>query len=214
MRLYLSSYQLGNQPERLLSLLGEGRRTAVISNAGDLNPQTEERDARHKQQMEELRNMGLEPIDLDLRNYFGKTEELKKVLLGFNLIWVKGGNAFVLRRAFLQSGADTIIKDLLTSDLLVYGGYSAGIDMLTPSLRGTELVDDPNAVPEGYNPEIIWNCLGILPYAVAPHYKSDHPESAAVDKSVEYLINNHIPFIALRDGEVIVRNDDTEAVFS
>lgn len=94
----------------------------------------------------------------------------------------------------------------------MYGGYSAGIDKLTPSLKGVELIDDPNFIPQGYNPEIVWDCLGLVPYAVAPHYKSDHHESAAVDKSVEYLINNHIPFIALRDGEAIIKNGETEII--
>jgi dipeptidase E len=51
-------------------------------------------------------------------------------------------------------------------------------------------------------------------YAIAPHYKSDHPESAAIDKSVEYLIDNHIPFIALRDGETIVVDGRVQKVVS
>jgi dipeptidase E len=164
--------------------------------------------------MTDLKNIGLEPVDLDLRNYFGKSNELKQALSNFDLVWVKGGNAFVLRRAFHLSGADEIIKELLANDAIVYGGYSAGVDMLTPSLHGTELVDNPNVIPEGYDPEIIWECLNILPYAVAPHYKSDHPESADVDKSVKYLIDNHMPFMALRDGEVIVRNGSVEKVIN
>jgi dipeptidase E len=99
---------------------------------------------------------------------------------------------------------DEVTKELLARDELVYGGYSAGIDMLTPSLHGAELVDDPTIVPAGYESPIIWECLGLVPYAIAPHYKSKHPESTAVDKSVEYFIDNHIPFIAIRDGEAIV----------
>jgi dipeptidase E len=55
-------------------------------------------------------------------------------------------------------------------------------------------------------------CLGLIPYCVAPHYKSDHPESAAVDKTVEYYINNHIPFIALHDGQAIVIDGEEQTV--
>jgi dipeptidase E len=86
--------------------------------------------------------------------------------------------------------------------------------MLVPSLHGAVLVDEPDIVPEGYSPDVIWECLGLLPYAVAPHYKSDHPESVAIDKSVEYLIDHHIPFIALRDGEAIVINGTEHSVVS
>jgi dipeptidase E len=203
MRLYLSSFRNGNKPDELIKLLGAGRRTAVINNALDFVNADERADSLLNE-LNRLKEIGLEPTEIDLRSYFHSPEGLKQKLAEFDLIWVRGGNAFVLRRAFRQSGADKAIAELLTEDKIVYGGYSAGIDMLTPSLHGAELVDDPHTVPDGYDTDIIWDCLGLLPYAIAPHYKSDHPESAAIDKSVEYLVDNHIPFIALRDGEAIV----------
>lgn len=211
MRLYLSSFRNGNRPEELLKLLGKGRRTALINNAQDfLLPA--DRSSRRDEEIDRLKSIGLDPIEIDLRLYFGKSKSLKEKLADFDLIWVRGGNAFVLRRAFKQSGADKVVVELLTEDKIVYGGYSAGIDMLTPSLHGAELVDEPDIVPSGYHPGIIWDCLGLVPYAIAPHYKSDHPESAAIDKSIEYLIDNHIPFIALRDGEAIVVDSDKQKV--
>jgi len=211
MRLYLSSFRNGNKPEELLSLLGGGRRTALIMNAVDFLDPTA-REAQTVQEMELLHTIGLDPTEIDLRPYFGRTDELREALQQFDLAWVRGGNCFVLRRAFRHSGMDEVTKELLASDVLVYGGYSAGIDMLTPSLHGAELVDDPTIVPAGYAAEIIWECLGLVPYAIAPHYKSDHPESAAVDKSVEYFIDNHIPFVALRDGEAIVVDGTSQQV--
>lgn len=211
MRLYLSSFRLGNKPEELLALLAGRKRTAIIQNAMDFID-SEERAASLAREVCDLKSIGLVPTEVDLRNYFGKPDELIESLSNFDLIWVRGGNAFILRRAFRQSGADKIIRKLLGKDVVCYGGYSAGIDMLTPSLHGAEFVDNANIVPEGYESPIIWDCLDILPYAIAPHYKSDHPESVAVDKSVEYLIGNHIPFIALRDGEAIVRNGNKEMV--
>lgn len=211
MRLYLSSFRLGNRSDELLRMLGGKKRAAVILNAVDLKTK-EDRAVSLEREINELKNIGLEPIEIDLRNYFGKADELKKVLMDFNLIWVRGGNSFVLRRALRQSGCDRTIEELLNKDACVYGGYSAGIDILGSSLHGSELVDDPNAIPDGYESPIIWDCLNILSYAIAPHYKSDHPESADVDKMVEYLITNHMPFIALRDGEAIVRDGDKEMV--
>lgn len=203
MRLYLSSYKLGNKPDELLGLLNGRRRTAIIENAKDFQTD-DERAVSLAEQVQLLETLGLEPSAVDLRDYFGRAEALKEELSKYDLLWVRGGNCFVLRRAFKQSGADKIIKELLESDSIVYAGYSAGIDMLVPSLHGAELVDDPHQVPDNYNPEVVWDSLGLLPYSVAPHYKSDHPESADIDKSIEYMVDNHIPFIALRDGEAIV----------
>jgi dipeptidase E len=211
MRLYLSSFRLGNKPSELVRLLKGRQRTAMILNADDYK-NAEDRGASLERESDDLRGIGLEPIELDLRDYFGKSSELRARLPSFDLLWVRGGNSFILRRALRQSGGDVVIKDLLARDGLVYGGYSAGAVVLTPSLRGVELVDDPNVVPEGYNAPIIWDCLGILAYQLLPHYKSDHPESADTDRSLEYLVDNHIPFVALRDGEAIVRDGLREIV--
>ena len=213
MRLYLSSFRNGNKPDALLGLLGDRRRTAVINNAADF-ASADERQSKVLDELNRLKSIGLEPTDIDLREYFGKPEDLRTKLAMFDLLWVRGGNCFVLRRAFKMSGADQIITDLLNEDKIAFGGYSAGIDMLTPSLHGAELVDDMNAIPDGYVSDIIWDGLNLVPYAIAPHYKSDHPESADIDKSVEYLIDNHIPFIALRDGETIVIDGNEQSIAS
>ena len=211
MRLYLSSYRLGNKPEELLRLLKGKESTALILNAMDF-VSTEDRAADLGRETERLKSIGLEPTEVDLRQYFGKPDDLKEELAGFDLLWVRGGNAFVLRRAFRQSGLDRLLPELLEKDTLVYGGYSAGNTILVPNLAGTELVDDPNLVPKGYDPEIIWEGLGIMPYEVVPHYKSDHPESADIDISVQYLIDHHMPFIALRDGQVIIVDENGQRV--
>ena len=171
-----------------------------------------ERSASISEELDRLRGIGLIPVEIDLRKYFGKTKELKQTLMNFNLVWVRGGNTFVLRRALKMSGADEIIRELLEKDAMVYGGYSAGICILTPTLRGLELVDDADFVPDGYDSEIIWDGLGIVPYSIAPHYKSDHPESPAIDNTVEYFKEKNMPFKTLRDGEAIVIDGDKEQV--
>lgn len=206
MRLYLSSFRLGNHPQRLADLAGEKRDAVVIVNACDLLAE-EDRVIRVQQEITALQSLGFTATELDLRHYFGdeeKQHELRSLLETCGLIWVRGGNTFLLRRAMRASGFDEILRDLLQRDAIVYGGYSAGIAVLAPSLQGVELVDDPCSVPEGYDPDIIWECLGVLPYMVAPHYRSDHPESEDVERLVEYYIDNHMLFKALRDGEVIV----------
>jgi dipeptidase E len=213
MRLFLSSYRFGAQPKKLLELLGGKTRTALIFNAADTKD-AGERASSVKTDLEELRRLGLDPEEVDLRDYFQDQSGIAQRLAQFDLIWVRGGNCFVLMRALTYSGAAAVIKDLLMRDAVVYGGFSAGIDALVPSLHGVELCDDPNLIPAGYSQDIIWEGLGLLPYSVAPHYKSDHPESAAIDLTVKYMIEHHMPFIALKDGQVIVVSGDTQTILT
>jgi dipeptidase E len=48
-----------------------------------------------------------------------------------------------------------------------------------------------------------------VPFCLAPHYRSDHFESKLIEKSVEYFIENKIPFIALHDGEALLLDTAT-----
>ncbi len=213
MRLFLSSYKLGSQPDELPALVGNNKRTAIIMNSQDAKT-PESRAERLQQEIDALTALGLRPEELDLRQYFGKPDELKEFIKNFGLVWVRGGNVFVLRKAFKQSGFDEIITDLLKNDQIAYSGYSAGVCVLAPSLHGVELVDPKDEIAEGYDAETVWGGLGILGYAVAPHYKSDHPESDDVNKYVEYLADNHMLFKTLRDGEIIVIKDGSEKIVS
>ena len=63
-------------------------------------------------------------------------------------------------------------------------------------------MDDSEEIAEGYSKEIVWDGLGLVPFCIAPHYRSVHPESGMIEKAVEYFIENEMPFIALHDGEV------------
>jgi len=215
MRLYLSSYLWGNKPEKIVELIGKDKKhAALITNSADQFPD-EGIVERMVQDQEFLNNMGITSERLDLRNYFGdKKTELPDKLNEFGFIWVRGANVFVLRRAMKQSGFDDLLIELLKNDKIAYGGYSAGACVLGSTLRGLDLVDDCKIAPEGYMTETIWEGLGALPYAVAPHYKSDHPESNMIDNAIEYFIENNIPYKALHDGEVIFTDGNTESVLS
>jgi dipeptidase E len=210
MRLFLSSYRIGNHPEKLVELIGDNKKVADITNAGDLLTPIEIQE-RLEEDRVMFNDLRLDSEHLDLRNYFEKDPNLlEKKLRAYGLIWVRGGNVFNLRQAMKRSGFDDVIKKLLNEDALAYGGYSAGACVMTPSLKGIDIVDDPNAFPEGYEHKIIWEGLDIIPYEIAPHYQSDHPESAGIDKVVAYYEDNKISYKALQDGEAIVINGDKE----
>jgi len=212
MRLYLSSYGIGNKPEKLVNLVGENKRVALIANATDLDESY--RSVGVEKQFSVLKSLGFTPEEIDLRKYFNKSEELKNALDGIGLLWVRGGNAFILQRAIEQSGLNKILPELLQKNSFVYGGYSAGVIVLSPTLKGVELVDDSVSIPSSYQTEFSWEGMNIIPYSIAPHFESDHPESEKVNLVIEYFKDNKIYFKTLRDGEVIIVDGKSEEIVS
>jgi dipeptidase E len=228
LRLYLSSYRLGNRPERLAALAGmespgvSSRRALVIANACDLLAEAD-RGPRVGREISALESLGFHAEELDLRGYFRNGGErgtpdildaLRAKMASVGLVWARGGNAFVLLRAMRQSGFAEALRDALAADSLVYGGYSGGIAVLAPTLRGIETVNDPIAVPAGYPPATPWDGLGILPYSLAPHYRSAHPASPGIDGVVRYYEAARMPYRVLRDGEARIISGDRDELVS
>lgn len=206
MRFYLSSFKLGNEAEKLKEMLPANKRTAFIPNAVDHGTDLERVKRDNTEDMGQLESVGLKPEIFDLKRYFGKEAELEKDLNEFGAIWVRGGNTFVLRQAMALSGFDNVFKRLLRKEDVLYGGYSAGICILAPTLHGIELMDDKTQMPYGEQSKVIYEALGVLDYYIVPHYKSNHFETKMADDAVQYFIDNKLLFKALHDGEVIVIN--------
>lgn len=78
MKLYLSSYRLGNKSQVLVDSVGKNKKVAVIANAMDFLTDPKLRDDSAQRECEDLKALGFEPEEIDLRNYFGKSEELGK----------------------------------------------------------------------------------------------------------------------------------------
>lgn len=212
MRAYLSSFGLGNQPERLAELAAGDLSAGVVFNARD-NAERGEREEKLKREINWLNELGFDGSEIDLRDYNDEPGNLEADLGKYGLLWVPGGNSFLLRRAMKDSGFDEVVKEMLRKDEVAYAGYSAGVVVLAKTLRGIELVDDPAEVKKVYGKEVVWEGLGLLPYSVAPHYKSDHPESEAVEKVVGFFEQEQIPYKALKDGQaILVRGEQEEIV--
>ncbi len=207
MKLYLSSYQLGDNPERLAALFGANRKVGLISNSLDFSKDVQRLKVSELEQLNNLKSIGLEPVVIDLREYFGKTEELRERVGELGGVWVRGGNTFVLASAYIQSGFDKILReDLAGREDYVYAGFSAGCCVLQKNLKGIDFVDDPNEVSVAYGAEaeIPWQGVGLLDYVFVPHFDSDHAESEDTNTEIEYYQKNNITFKPLRDGEVII----------
>ncbi len=216
MRMYLSSYRLGDHADRLFNLMRGERRVGIIANALDFIPD----DARQRYEetiyspLRELSDLGAEPEYLDLRRYFENRSALEQALREIDLVWVLGGNAFLLRRAMKQSGFDDLILKLLEEDRIVYGGFSAGAVVATRTLKGIDLMDDPHEMAQGYDPPVLWEGLGLVDFSIVPHYRSDHAEADAAEKAVRFFEENSLPFQAVRDGDAIIIEDNVTSLLA
>lgn len=205
MKFYLSSYKLGNEPEKLLALFSDNKKVGYIPNALDFTGVDPERREKHiENDMRSLINIGFQAELLDLKEYFNKKNNLREKLQSLGGIFVSGGNVFVLRQAMRLCGFDTLLEECKNREDFVYAGYSAAGCVLSPSLKAYAIVDDATDHPYADQNETIWEGLNIINYAFLPHFDSNHPESEDVAKEVQYCIKNGILYKTLKDGEAII----------
>ena len=194
MRLYLSSFRIGDHPDRLLALAGGGRRAAVVANAMDAAP-ADVRAAAVRLEVDALTALGFDVSEIDLRR-----PKAPERLATVDVLWVRGGNTFVLRGALADSGADATLVDLVEAEAVVYAGYSAGPCVLAPDIAALAHVDDVSEVADP-----ILTGLGLLDRPFVPHVDSPgHGESALCDEVAATYAASGQPHWALRDGEVLL----------
>ncbi|MBF6235535.1 Type 1 glutamine amidotransferase-like domain-containing protein [Nocardia otitidiscaviarum] len=211
MRLFLSSYRFGAHYDRLLELVGAPGRVAVIANACDAWPSAWA--SAVTSDLVPLRRSGFEPAVVDLRDYVGRAGDLEETLAGFPMVWVRGGNTFVLRAQFARSGADLALRRLLDADALVYAGYSAGACVMTPDLRGLEAMDDPDEVRTACGGDVLWDGLGLVDHRIVPHLDSPtDPEGLSRKLSQEYRIGGIAHWALTDDDAVIVDGERLEVL--
>ncbi|MEK7951939.1 Type 1 glutamine amidotransferase-like domain-containing protein [Luteolibacter soli] len=203
MHLYLSSYLIGDQGHHLAHL-ARGKTALVVSNALDFSNDSERLRAGMGREIGRLADLGIAADPLDLRDYFASHGILSEKLAAAGMLWVLGGNTFLLRKAMHLSGLDQWIQGKVDDKHFLYGGYSAGVCVLSPSLRGIHLADEPEAQSHGYEHPTLWEGLGIIDYYIVPHYRCDHFESESMEAVVDYYREHDLPYRAISDGEVII----------
>ena len=182
MRLFLSSHDFGNYKTELLKLTKNGRKTLIIANARDFLSD-DDRQSVVSRKLALFRDAGFEAEELDLRQYFGRKEQLAEFIESYrpNLIFAIGGNVFLLSTAYRLSGFAEILLNDLKQDKYVYGGGSAGAMVLVNSLKyygHDNLV--PEIVPEIYGADAVMDGLGLIDQYVVPH--ADEPKFAEPTK--------------------------------
>ncbi len=209
MRLYLASEELGNHADVLLKMAGESRKVLFIGNAHDYYDPEKRADYLYRKSRC-LVDAGFEVAELDLREYFGRPDELKAYVDSYSpdVIFSVGGNVFLLRTAMKLSGMDEIIKDGVANDKFVYGGYSAGSMVTTKNLRyyGHDYLV-PEAVPGLYGVEAELDGLGLIDEYMIPHCDVEKHEATTelyknrieADGNVVLLLNQSSVYII--DGD-------------
>lgn len=199
-RLYLSSFRLGDHVDQLCRLAPPSGAAVLIANALDGLPPAE-RATRVAEETERLGTVGYSVTEVDLATTSG--DDLGDLLADAALVWVRGGNVFTLRHQLARAGADAAILDGLRRDAFCYGGYSAGVCVLGTTLRGLEACDDPDEVQRLSGQSARFDGLGILDRTVVPHLDTpSHFESPTLERVAEQLATAGTPFLGLRDGDV------------
>jgi dipeptidase E len=203
MRLYLSSFKVGEQSQLLASMLGDGQ-LGYVANALDHVTDQAWLENWINSDIEQLAALGLGTRHLDLRDFFASDREIGLAISEFSGIWISGGNVFVLRQAMKLSGLDAWLLGDRVPEGFVYGGYSAACCVLAPSLKAYAIVDDPTVHPYAQSAETVWDGLGILDFAFMPHFESQHSESKLIDQEIAFCEEHAIAYRTFRDGEVLI----------
>ena len=218
MRIFLASDGIGNHANKLSELVGNtNRKTLIISNARDFKtPEGRLEIVNHDIAL--LRNAGLEPVELDLRPYFGKSEELHKYVEEYQpgLIFVMGGNLFLAATAFHESGMDGIIREGLAADAFAYAGYSAGSMVAAKDLE--QYLDSYGKDDDRYDQAI--ECygkaytkgLGIVDEYICPHADRDRYAKLCED-GIRNLSARGLTPIALKDSDAFIIKDEAKRTY-
>ena len=207
MELYLSSYRLGNNTDKLIEWKNKnGNKIIVIPNAGDVYPDSEIKTQKVLDKCKDLEEIGFETQIIDLRDYFNNQEKMIADIGDIIAFYVIGGNVFCLRRAMKLSGFDEYLRNIANLSDYLYSGFSAGICVLAKDLHGIDLVDNPEKDPYNYG-SIIWEGVGIIDFMPIPHYDTpNHGESHLMYDVVKYMEENGLPYVTLKDGEYLDEN--------
>lgn len=217
MRLFLTSSNLGKFPETLIEMVGDNKKALLISNARDHRP-VEERKVVVEHDAKRLVDCGFDVTELDLREYRNNIVALKEYIKSFNpgLIFAIGGNVYSLATTMHFSGMDEILREDLSEDKYVYGGYSAGAMVASHDLLiyldsfGEQPDDDLEQTKEIYG-KVTTDGLGLIEEYVIPH--ADEEEFKAICKKAETaVLNRGLTPVVLNDADVFVFNNGEKEV--
>ena len=211
MKLYLSSYKIGNRTEELTKWLGSSNnnKIALIANSRDVFPDGERKTLGIQNDAKELEELGFQVVLFDLKQYFGKKADLENDLQDIRAFYVVGGNTFVLRKAMNLSGFDDLLLEYSKSEDYMYAGYSAGICCLCEDMTALAVMDEPEIDPYNSGLQPIYQGIGFIKEVLIPHYQSDHKETELASETVRFCQEKEISYRTLQDGDVLIVDTNT-----
>ena len=152
-----------------------------------------------ERQRERMNEMGLSYTEIDIEG--SNEEELRKILAGYDVVIVEGGNTFYLLKAIRESGFESVIKDLIDEGV-VYIGTSAGSYVACPSIimatwsnRGF----DKCGITD-------YSAMNLVPFLIKAHYTSEGKEELEENtKDLQYQVRP-----ITDDQAILVRDEEIE----
>lgn len=123
---------------------------------------------------------------------------------GAEAVFTGGGNTFRLLKSLQERDLLGVLRDRIRQGM-PYLGASAGTNLACPTIRTTN--DMPIVEP------VDFGALGVLPFQINPHYLDPEPESAHMGETREtrlreFLEENDVPVVGLREGSWLRREGD------
>jgi dipeptidase E len=120
-------------------------------------------------------------------------------------VFVGGGNTFRLLRALQSTGHLEALRARVAAGM-PYMGASAGTNIAAPTIKTTN--DMPIVQPASFD------ALGLLPFQINPHFidadaASRHMGETREERLREYLEENEVPVVGLREGAWLRREGAT-----
>ncbi|HSY52393.1 MAG TPA: dipeptidase PepE [Thermoanaerobaculia bacterium] len=179
-----------DHPEaEMRAFLGAGRRVAFVPFA------SHDHAAYTAKIRERLGRMDLDVIPID-------------DLRAADAIFVGGGNTFRLLKTLYERELLSPIRDRVRAGL-PYLGSSAGTVIASPTMRTTN--DMPIVEPPSFD------ALGLINFQINPHYLDPDPQSThkgetREERIREFLEENDVPVVGLREGSILRVDGGTTAL--
>lgn len=142
-----------------------------------------------------------EGIDVDVVT---ADEDGREILQRAAAVFVGGGNTFRLLKALQDSALLEVVRRRVVEGM-IYMGASAGSNIAGPTIRTTN--DMPIVQPRSFD------ALGLVPFQINPHYVDADSASSYMGETreqrlTEYLEENEMPVVGIREGAWIRLDDD------